>query len=413
MAYEGSYIKISNITAINNKLSAELEYSEDISKFFYSKLFNVEYNEQIGDINESILTIPPLAAVITVAWATGADIYLESIDKTFFESLNKIKSIFMNWFPKFSFSTEYHIANYQTNKLNNEGYGILYSGGLDSLSSYIKYKEEKPSLISIWGADVPLDKTSFWDKVECAVNKLAEMDAVNSYFIKTNVREIMNENLLNEIYLDEEDMNWWMSVSHGLILTSLTVTLPIKNLIMASSLEGEILFPDGSDMFKLFDYSWADNKLIYDYGLTRHEKIKYLLKGNTQYYQFLRVCYAQFQDYNCGMCEKCLRTITGLLLEGIDPNKSNFKVKEGFLDLIKFYLENNLLLLQDEVLYWEDIQNNVPEKSDIEFFNWYKTFDFSDYNYQKNIKKQIALVYYYRKYRGFKYTVKLLKQRII
>ena len=367
MVNERSYIKILNIKAINNVLSAEIDCSRDLTKFFNSNYFYAEYNEKVSDTNKSMLAIPVLAAVITIAWAADADIYLESIDKKFFNSLNKIESIFKTWFPKFSFSTEYHIENYQINSLNNESYGLLYSGGLDSLSSYIKHKKETPSLISIWGADIPLNKTEFWDKVKYKVTQLAEMDDIKCYFIKTNVREMMNENLLNKTYLEGEDTNWWLSVSHGLILTSLTSLLPIKTLIMASSMDENEKVPHGSDLFKFMDYRWADSSLIYDCNLSRHEKIKYLLRGNTQYYQFLRVCYTQFQDYNCGMCEKCLRTITGLLIEGIDPNKCNFKVKNGFLDLIKYYLSNNIILLHSEIAAWEDIQNNIPEESSIEF----------------------------------------------
>lgn len=43
--------------------------------------------------------------------------------------------------------------------------GLLFSGGVDSLASYIRHREKKPNLIMIWGADIPISQEGFWRKL--------------------------------------------------------------------------------------------------------------------------------------------------------------------------------------------------------------------------------------------------------
>ena len=76
------YIKIFDIETSNNKLVAKLDFSEDISKYFTTDCFVAEYDKNIEGVDESILVIPPLSNVVTVAWATGADIYVKNLDKS-------------------------------------------------------------------------------------------------------------------------------------------------------------------------------------------------------------------------------------------------------------------------------------------------------------------------------------------
>jgi hypothetical protein len=84
---------------------------------------------------------------------------------------------------------------------------------------------------------------------------------------------------------------------------------------------------------------------------------------------------------NCGKCEKCVRTITGLVLEGIDPEKCGFKLKENFFDLLKQnIIKNKYFNEDDQIWFWRNIQKNITEdiKHDMygskEFFKWFKYY---------------------------------------
>ena len=84
------------------------------------------------NVDKSILYIPIVSSIITVAWAVGADIYIKELDKTYLNSLSKIKLVFEKWYPQFSFSTNIYAENFVSNQFNGERYGLLFSGGVDS-----------------------------------------------------------------------------------------------------------------------------------------------------------------------------------------------------------------------------------------------------------------------------------------
>jgi aerobic-type carbon monoxide dehydrogenase small subunit (CoxS/CutS family) len=391
------YIEISNIKASNNKLVAKLDFSENISKFFLTDKFVAQYDENMEDIDEGILVIPPISAVIPIAWATGADVYVETLDKYYLDSLNKIEQVFHDWFPQFSFSGKIHVQNVISNKFNNKGYALLFSGGVDSLTSYIRNKDKQPTLISIWGADIPLNEYKFWNKVRSRLLNFTDEEGVNIQFIKTNIQEIPNNSLLTSEYRVE---GWWGSVSHGLILLGLCAPLTTEKIGTIFSASPGKGINDATNILVNSSISWADVKIIHDGSeLSRQEKIK-ILKHNPHCLSYLRVCWSQHQEYNCGYCEKCLRTIVGLILENIDPKVCNFNIKNNILNLVRINLTKGILNLTDnEIFMWQDIQKHISEtivdsevsrkyKSE-KFFRWFKNFDFLNYKY--NMKEDLQI----------------------
>ena len=77
-------------------------YSENLNKYFLYDHINVQYTIDISNVNDSILYIPVVATVVGIAWAVGADILVESIDENYLLSLDKIKSIFIKWFLRWT-----------------------------------------------------------------------------------------------------------------------------------------------------------------------------------------------------------------------------------------------------------------------------------------------------------------------
>jgi len=414
-----TYIKISDIKTSDNKLVAKLDFSEDIRKYFTTDRFVAEYDKNIEDVDESILVIPPLSTVITVAWATGADIYVKNLDKSYLDSLNKLKQTFKKWYPQFSSSGKIRVQNVVFNEFNNEGYALLFSGGVDSLTSYIKNKEKRPTLITIWGIDIPTNEYKFWTNVKNGITDFANREGVPVHFIKTNAGEIVNDGIFTREYgLDKFKTDWWTGVSHGLIVTGScapSTTDGIERLILSAFTTKDYNVPDATRILLDSDISWGDVKVTYDGELSRQEKIKCVLKENPLYLQYLRVCYSQYLEYNCGLCEKCLRTITGLLLEGIDPMNCNFDVKHDILEFVKNCLNNGLLHFSCSSFHcWEDIQKHIPDTIDDtevskkynskEFFEWFKNFDFSNYEYYESNPACFLRLYYLLKYKGICYT---------
>ncbi len=172
---KSKYIKIEEPRILKNRLLlSKISYSGNIEKYFQQKVFRAEYDRDIQNVSASILQIPVFSNIITVAWAAGADIYVKELDRSYLESLNKIKLVMKRWYHKLSFSTNIHVEDLVSNKFSNRGYGLLFSGGIDSTASYIKHRNEKPNLIMIWGADILLAEEEFWRKVQKQIRGLCK-----------------------------------------------------------------------------------------------------------------------------------------------------------------------------------------------------------------------------------------------
>lgn len=399
------YIKISDLHVSRTKLTATLELSPNISKYFLTKSFFAEYDKNIADVDKSILVIPILSTIITVAWATGADVIIEKVDRTFLEALNRVEPIFRGWYPQFSFSTKIQVKEITSNKFFNKGCALLFSGGLDSRVSYLRHKGKKPTLISIFGTDVPPNEISFWDIVKKRLINFAKLDGVKISFIRSNAKQIINDNLLSKRY---GVTGWWEQVYFGILTLGLCAPLTknndIRYILFASSRGRGFDEPWGSHPLVDNALSWADVKVVNDgYELSRQEKIKYVLKDNADYLLDLRVCWVQQKQYNCGLCEKCLRTITGLVLEDIDPNKCGFNIRNGIFDLIKNYFMKGLMPCRGHILLvWQNIQNLIPDEmndnklyNSKKFFEWFKNFDLSRYEYNEENPLSRAFSMYY------------------
>lgn len=413
------FIKIQEPNISNNILLIRLTYSDSVRKYFLSNLLHVTYDRDVSNVSKSILTIPAISNVITVAWAIGADVHVKELDKTYSESLEKVKSVMKRFYPKLSFSTNVNIERVVSNSFSNKGMGLLFSGGIDSLTSYIKHKDKKPFLMMVKGADIPFNEEKVWGKIKDKYEKFADKERIKICFINANMRQFINERRLNvEFGRHLTNLSWWAGFSHGMSLIGLCAPLTaienIATILIASSDWQELaleraLYPWGSNPLIDNKISWADVKVVHDgFELSRQKKIKMLSSWikYSKYYPFMRVCYSQFHGFNCGKCEKCLRTICGLILEGIDPNKCGFKVDKNFFDIFKQRLiKGKFTVDEGEVFMWRDIQRHIPNSlshnlyDSRKFFKWFKNFDISKSAKRRSIKVYSSLCLYWIYYK--------------
>ena len=367
-----------------NKLTIKIDCSENIKKYFLTDYAYVEYDQDMTNIGKSILYIPIVSNIITMAWAVGADIYVEELDKTFMGSLSTIKHVFEKWYPQFSFSTNLYVENVISNHFNGEGYGLLFSGGVDALTSYIRHKDKHPDLFMSWDMTLPIKKFSNRSKQQWN----------NVHHIKTNMQQVIHQKLLSREFKVGE---WNENISHALRLLGLSAPLTTKGIgtvLIAASFTDDHDEPWGSHPLIDNNVAWANIKVIHDgYELSRQDKIKYIAKY-PEYLSDLRVCnnHRDHINYNCCRCEKCSRTITALILEGIDPRNYNFNINpKKILWYIKdCWVKNRFESGEHVIFMWKDIQKHIPEQlnNDIydskEFFTWLREFDFSNYKMSKS-----------------------------
>ena len=95
----------------------------------------VKYDTEIY-ADKSILNIPLTASVLPLAWLSGSNIVVDTLDKGFKESMDALQTVFMSMLPLAPFKTEIYVDELVENKIipddQERKTGLLFSGGVDS-----------------------------------------------------------------------------------------------------------------------------------------------------------------------------------------------------------------------------------------------------------------------------------------
>jgi len=412
----GSFIRIERLKIIQNRtISLELTISKNNQKYFQTNQFFARYPNDIQNVPPGILYIPVISGIICVAWTIGADIYVEELDKTYVEALNKIRLIMKPWYPKLPFETKIHIGETRDHKFQKKGYSLLFSGGVDSLTSFLRHKQENPRLIMIWGAENPPYSQEIKAKMKTQFQNFLDKENFRLNFINTNSRAVRNEKYLGAKfgrYLT--DFSWWGSMDHSIVLTGLCAPLTVNHsgtVLFPSTFTKEFNYPWGSYPFIDNQISWGDVKVLHDgYEFRRQDKVRYLSNYIKESGRFLplRVCWtpranSPTKELNCSRCEKCVNAMTGLMLEDINPNLCGFNQGADFFQYLKKKISAHDRGKHD-IFMWKDIQKNLAERMTSElcrhesFCEWLEAFDVSTTERARNINilMRCFLLMYYR-----------------
>lgn len=399
------YLKVTKVDLFNNKtIVYTLSGSKKIRDSLLSDRVFVEYDKSLNDLDKSVLNIPIVAGLITIAWAYGADFFVEAIDQNYLHSLRAVKNVMKKSFD-FPFS-EIKANQITPNTFCSDRHGLLFSCGVDSVTSYIKHQTKKPELIYVRGVDVRSDDNESWKYTLEMLNNFSEKAGTEINIIRTNIYEIVDRDLLRRTF----DLDWWQNVNHGIALTGLaaplTCALGLKVLYVAPETTHAMGFTglSGTSPKIVNNISWASTQARIDNPeLTRQMEIRKYLKEFTEnvFFPFLKVCNKYEEPgSNCGVCEKCYRTIIGLAVEGIDANKCGFKnINRETFNAIKSRFDTKNLLTKktfveskaqfntrtETYYFWDDIHRHIPKEithnvcDSKEFLEWFRDFDLSGY----------------------------------
>jgi hypothetical protein len=374
--------------------------SPRLRKYFRETALRVAYDVDVRGVPPSILAIPVVANVVSVAWAAGADLHVDRLDATFAAALDDLRRAFKAWYPKLALDTEVRCAERVANRFDPHGYGLLFSGGVDSTTSYIAHRAQRPTLFMVWGTNPPwavkrhwrIDEDAFWARIQARYRRFADAEGVPIHFLTTNMRYFVDEARLNQDFrydLYAGRGNWWIDLHHGLALLGLCAPLTqvkrLDTLLISSNgdtAEVARTRPYGTRSWNCNAVRWADVRArLSGSPLTRQEKIRRFLKpfvNDLGKAPFLNICWnhdaqTQFVEINCGRCEKCQRTIAGLLLDGVDPTRLGFRIDDDFFDHLRARLpQYTATNLSD----WQVLQAAIPASLDHDlhgsrsFFAW-------------------------------------------
>lgn len=398
-------IILKDILFDKNIISYKFEVSHGLTKIFHSDTLWIEYDEDLSSCPTSILAIPFVSIMLPIMWLTDSVLWVNEVDYTFYHATFFLQRAYQNLYRKHELKGRLVPSNLKRNemKVSDDSF-ILFSGGVDAHTTYIRNKNEISRLVNIQGfyhsCNEP-NKVAETDKKD--IFNFAKKENLKASFIKSNFAILISDKSYKP-YAKIIGDSLWHGFQHSMAFISFTIPLAFNHncskILIASS------FTVG-DSRVCASYPTTDNEFcfatnghaIHDgFELSRQEKIKVITdhqKAIAQPYP-IRVC--SFNDHNCCECEKCFRTILGIIAEGADIKDFGFEYAEDSLTqhwINVLDRKAGLMGFKNEAIsHWPHIIKRMKENyqiiEDKEFVDWFFTFDFAK-------SKRKGMIKYYRK----------------
>lgn len=390
-----NYIKIEDICVKENRVTCIFSVNGEIKKFFNENLeMFIEYKENIEEIPKSILVIPFIANIMPLIWLEDGVLWVREVDRRYYDAINRIKSEYQDMYSWIRLKGKVIVARTVYNEYKIEREAIqLFSGGLDAITTNIRIKDKNPILVNIYGwNNKKIEESLVFEAEKKIINDYANRNNQEIQYIQSNFATFIKGKEIDKKYGGILKDSWWHGLQHGSSFISHAIPIAYKNkvryiYISSSNYLGKTRVSCSSDPAIDIEIKYASGEVIHDgFELNRQEKIRVLVEDMKKRGLYkLKVC--SFTEKNCCICEKCFRTILGLVTEGISQNELKeigFEIKE--VSLKKYYenyMRENLQFFGVEFenrIYWNDIKKRAKENSENikekEFIEWFNSYDF-------------------------------------
>jgi hypothetical protein len=207
--------------------------------------------------------------------------------------------------------------------------GLFLSGGIDSLAALRlameRYPEGHPARVrdallvhgfDIGGVVERGAKYPVFERARTAMAPVAEEAGLEMIPVYTNIRHLC------------DDRDLWLDRFFGAVLAAVAHAFGRRMdlVYVGSSFDLPNLHPCGSHPLLDPEFSSYGLRIRHrDVSLSRMEKIEIVSRWQ-QAFDNMRVCLANVPDrLNCGRCEKCVRTMTGLAALGLLDKTAAFE----------------------------------------------------------------------------------------
>lgn len=384
---EGIIIK--EIVCNGNRVDIDFSVSDGLEDFFLPEHhFFAEYSCDISDVPNSVLVVPLLSNILQFSWLVDCVVWVNEIDKNFYDAIPKIKYAFREMYPDYSFKGTLIPAKLVENSYIPQQQSItLFTGGIDATTTFLRHLEEKPVLLNTNGwyeKDVQPNEVYNADKT--AIEEIADQFRVSSCFVRSNFARFLRAEVINKHFHGKVHNSWWRGFQHSLAFLGCAAVAGyhyrVANLYIGSSHTfGEyaniVSDPRIDNCFAVSSMTTTHDA----YEMSRQDKVHYILETQRKLQKTvpLRVC--SFNAYNCCGCEKCMRSMLAILAEGGDVEALGFHLPDTFLNTLKRFLKEKITELDSvHILFWFDIIKRMEENYDQlvekEVYHYLSNFDF-------------------------------------
>lgn len=284
------------------------------------------------------------SAAVVLAMQLNASMTLDRpVSDTYRSGLQHIGAIFQQWFGFPPLPALLAPPVVQTSTKPGTRVGSFFSGGADSLFTLLRHVGEITDLILVIGMDIPLSDTKQTEVTEQAARGVATAFGKNLVVIRTNIRASVERASLD-----------WGTQAHGSVMATVghLLAADFRTIYIASSHTYQGLFPWGSH--PVVDHHWSSERLRFEHDgceATRVQKIQ-LISESPAALSALRVCWMSSGGvYNCGVCNKCVRTMISLSAIGVLERAHSFphRLSPDAVAGLKLHKPNDMLFATENI----------------------------------------------------------------
>jgi hypothetical protein len=225
--------------------------------------------------------------------------------------------------------------------------GVFFSGGVDSFYSLLKHKNEITDLIFIHGFDISLDNYPLRQKMAKIIRKIGAQFGKRVIEIETNLRSFYQHSFIQPY------LRWQYGFLTALASAGHLLFPFFRRFFIASTHTLADNYCQYSGSHSASDPLWGTEALEFIHDgceATRVDKAA-LIATSDLALNSLRVCGKNTEGtYNCGVCEKCIRTMINLHCVGALERCTTFlnKLDIKLIDKIVIrYIPEFALLLEN------------------------------------------------------------------
>lgn len=387
-------ITLNNIQKRGNTISYDYSVSSELACYFSDEPFVIEYPEDISSVPDAIAAIPFVCNVLPLIWLADATLRVKELDESFFVCIPEVRSGYETMFPETRFAGYIHVDRVvgYTEPVT-EKCAAFFSGGADAVNTLVNHLEEHPALISIWGSDIAFQNKKGWQIVHRGIEEYAQKYELPDVVIRSSFRCFDKEEVLDQHFRGQLKDGWWHGVKHGIGLLGHAAPYAYLHGISTVYIASSNCASDGhvrcaSNPLTDNHVRFACARVVHDgFEYSRQDKMhniaEYVKKTGSPL--SLHVCWESQSGGNCCYCEKCYRTMAGLIAEGENPSKYGFVNATQAIQELRWYM---LTECQDRDVmkrHWIHIQKAMRSNwSEVEkmpckkYVQWILQMDFTN-----------------------------------
>jgi hypothetical protein len=348
---------------------------------------------ELAEMPPQIALLPFLWNVAPIVWAADQTFEIDALDPRVAESFIAVREELRMMYPSLGWRGEVRASQLvpaPEPPPTSLTAAALFSGGVDSTWTALSHAGPGLLLVSVWGADVRLSDPDTWRLISSRNAEFAARHAGAFSVVRSTFKSINYPRLST---LTPEIPNWWSHIQMTMGTAPLAAPVMYRHgismMFVPATVTAEFR-PNYASLPRLDEkVSLATAHVEHDgFGLLRQQKIERLVawqRSHSDSQLHLRVCitWVTANGGNCGRCEKCVRTMVGLLLAGGDPVTFGFPdYRPAILDRVPtLFPSRRFRFMEEEVFMWQDLQAHVRRRDDLHgpFWSWLREFDFERY----------------------------------